>query len=839
MEPLKGLITAPNTLQTDPYSVITADDVVVDIGGYLRTREGQKQTSELAVNSRISSIIYDGTYYYYFLENGSIYKNSSLIGSNYTIPDLKIGAQALLIDKMVYANLLEQNYTSFQQLAGGIKIYSTIGKQGCPRPVIAAIQKGTIYTNYDDWASFNDNEALYNSVTPAYTSVLSAQISSCAYCCTLEYIDDNGRLVESEPSNVITRTFYNNWNSNPTTPSFQVVNSLFNQFKVFCYDANIIDVNRRYKLNVYRTEIFTVNKSYYNWVTLNNTSDYTQYIGNDRQFFLIDTIDQSNFLSVSTGTTNTYYYVYTDKTKKGAYTKRALYSNSNAALQNSNVGIHKVFGKFKEYYIFGNIQNKISTTINLKVPWNSGTSYSTPQVSDTLSINLNSYNMSAQIINYSVIGAMIGSSSGFTGTTTKVYNGNFSGGGSCNTFNENGLVSELSNILYTTSTQYNDVSLLNSIMFNNPNGGYIPFLTAQSLTLEKKDFFNGSQQIYSSGGSNFLDTTGTSNPLNNIFYANRIYYSKFQEPDSVPRLNYLDVGDGSNILAVKQLRQSLFIFKENDGVYILRGNTPDDWSLLRLYPDLRLVAPRTLVVMEDSIIGLFNVGIVAVSENGFDILSKDIKDIIDPLTRSATPEKQWGVDDKTNRRYYAFIDVGTNGSKPYVFDFYTNSWTHFTYERNAGVYANGKLITSLLENGVNKIYEQETDKYVDTNLLGVETKINSSVEYRKFTGDQFVLSKTFKDISLFFRTNNFNRLKVSYKTNYTNSYYTYTISLIKNLTYTLGNVIRSLVPREYSRGNWLGVKLETDPTVAVIDKTKPEFTLEGVEVFYNKTTNKT
>jgi hypothetical protein len=25
----------------------------------------------------------------------------------------------------------------------------------------------------------------------------------------------------------------------------------------------------------------------------------------------------------------------------------------------------------------------------------------------------------------------------------------------------------------------------------------------------------------------------------------------------------------------------------------------------------------------------------------------------------------------------------------------------------------------------------------------------------------------------------------------------------------------------------------------VIDKTKPEFTLEGVEVFYNKTTNKT
>lgn len=832
MEPLKGLITAPNTLQTDPYSVITADDVVVDIGGYLRTREGQKEILNISENSPVSTITNVGTDYYYFMENGTIYRNSSQIGSGYTVPDVKTGVQSLSIGNMVYANVLESNYQTQQQLGGGVKISGTnIGKQGVPRPVIAAYSNGTAYTNYEDWA-------IENTLETRGSDFISLQNNSYAYCCTIEYIDDNGRLVESEPSNILTRTLYNLWMYD-TFPTPDItknnIQTNFNKFKIYCYDSNVIDVNRKYTLNIYRTEIYQNNSGSIPTTGSIETEERRKrcnsLINNDRIFYLLTKIDSSTFSSSTSGGVTSYYYDYDEKLKSTAFGKTPLYSNSDATLQNANSQLHKIFGKFKEYYIYANVREKQIINIQLNSPWGSGSSYSTDIFTNNLIINSNSYNFAVTSMNYNIVWT----SKTYTFFIDKVYSstGNNSYIGT-NLYNEMGLISNAVDISYIGVFR-NEISLLNNLLFNNPQyANSIPFLTAQKLNLESKDFRIANTTV-SRTNSAFIDSWTISPQL----YKNKLYYSKFQEPDSIPRLNFLDVGDGSEILGVKQLRQSLFIFKENDGVYILRGNGPEDWSLLRLYPDLRLVAPRTLVVMEDSIIGLFNLGIMAVSENGYEPLSKDIKDVIEPFTRSATPEKQWAVDDKTNRRYYAFIDVGTNGSKPFVFDFYTNSWTRFTYERNAGVYANGKLITTLLEGGVNKIYEQEQGKYVDTNLLGVETKINSTIEFRKFVGDQFALSKVFKDMVLFFRNNNFNSLKISYLTNLTNSYYTYSISLIKNLTYVLGNVIRSLVPREYSRGNWLGVKIATDPTVAVVDKTKPEFALEGVEVFFNKTTNKT
>ena len=63
-----------------------------------------------------------------------------------------------------------------------------------------------------------------------------------------------------------------------------------------------------------------------------------------------------------------------------------------------------------------------------------------------------------------------------------------------------------------------------------------------------------------------LQSSGTDNASTNDENPNRIFFSKIQQPEAVPILNYVDAGSrGNEILRIIPLRDSVFVLKE-DGV---------------------------------------------------------------------------------------------------------------------------------------------------------------------------------------------------------------------------------------------------------------------------------
>lgn len=108
---------------------------------------------------------------------------------------------------------------------------------------------------------------------------------------------------------------------------------------------------------------------------------------------------------------------------------------------------------------------------------------------------------------------------------------------------------------------------------------------------------------------------------------NRVYYSKLSQPEAVPILNYLDVGDADKaILRIFPLRDSLFVFKE-EGLYRISGETAP-FTLALFDSSCQLSAPDTVDVNNNLIYLLTTQGVMTVSEGSPQIITRPIDNII-------------------------------------------------------------------------------------------------------------------------------------------------------------------------------------------------------------------
>lgn len=111
---------------------------------------------------------------------------------------------------------------------------------------------------------------------------------------------------------------------------------------------------------------------------------------------------------------------------------------------------------------------------------------------------------------------------------------------------------------------------------------------------------------------------------NNSLMYNGLYYSKPDQPEHVPTLNYFPVGSSSKqILRLAALRDSLIIMKE-DGVFRLVGNTPNDFSISPLDLTVEVLAPNSVAILGNNVYALSNQGFVSISDSGVEIVSRDI-----------------------------------------------------------------------------------------------------------------------------------------------------------------------------------------------------------------------
>jgi hypothetical protein len=165
---------------------------------------------------------------------------------------------------------------------------------------------------------------------------------------------------------------------------------------------------------------------------------------------------------------------------------------------------------------------------------------------------------------------------------------------------------------------------------------------------------------------------------------NRIYYSKISQPEAVPLLNYLEVGDSDkSILRIFPLRDSLFVFKE-DGLYRISGEVAP-FTVSLFDSSCILNAPDTLDVSNNSLYGLTTQGVAAISEGGVENISLAIDEKIARLmlyTEYATASFGIGYESDSSYTLYSVqADTEENATIGYRYSIKTGTWT--TLDRDA------------------------------------------------------------------------------------------------------------------------------------------------------------
>jgi hypothetical protein len=205
---------------------------------------------------------------------------------------------------------------------------------------------------------------------------------------------------------------------------------------------------------------------------------------------------------------------------------------------------------------------------------------------------------------------------------------------------------------------------------------------------------------------------------------NRLYFSKAQQPEAVPTLNYVDVGSAyAAILRIIPLRDSLIILKE-DGTYRLVGDGTYNFRVEAFDTTAILLVPESAVALSNKVVGYFNQGVCSLSEsNGTQVLSRPIEtDLLKVLGSSGSTARTqgFGVAYETDRKYLLALPnaVGdTSLGQVYVYNTMTEAWTRWTRAQTCGVVGSDDLL-----------YLGDTG----SSSVSVERKTRSSADYADF-----------------------------------------------------------------------------------------------------------
>lgn len=172
---------------------------------------------------------------------------------------------------------------------------------------------------------------------------------------------------------------------------------------------------------------------------------------------------------------------------------------------------------------------------------------------------------------------------------------------------------------------------------------------------------------------------------------NRIYYSKLQQPESVPDVNYIDVGEETKaILRIIPIRDSLFILKE-DGLYRISGEVAP-FTLSLFDSSYICVAADSASISNNLIYSWTTQGISSISESGtVPSISRPIDISILPLATPNYPNfntATWGVGYESDNSYLVFTVSDTTDIEAticYRYSTLTNSWTTYDKTDTCGI----------------------------------------------------------------------------------------------------------------------------------------------------------
>lgn len=197
--------------------------------------------------------------------------------------------------------------------------------------------------------------------------------------------------------------------------------------------------------------------------------------------------------------------------------------------------------------------------------------------------------------------------------------------------------------------------------------------------------------ISSRGGafSPVIPASGTTYASTNTAQQNGVAVSKVGQPEAVPLVNLLPVGaadqPGYRILP---LTDAVYVLKA-DGVFRITGDTPSNLIVTVAYPDTILSVPESAVVLNNSIYGYTNQGIVTINQSEPQLLSFPIEDQLLPLqTISGFQSMSFGVAYPADRKYVFACPAESTDTHPtqeWVYNYITQAWTRWDREITGGV----------------------------------------------------------------------------------------------------------------------------------------------------------
>ena len=218
------------------------------------------------------------------------------------------------------------------------------------------------------------------------------------------------------------------------------------------------------------------------------------------------------------------------------------------------------------------------------------------------------------------------------------------------------------------------------------------------ILIEKRILDNDAFTITSSRGAAFSpNLSGSGITSTNDEFQNGLAFSKPNEPEAVPLAQRLRVGSANKaILAIKALRDSLYIFKE-DGIYRLSGDDVANFEIEELDLTAFLIAPETVVALANKIYCLTDQGIVTVSDTGVKVLSRRIENQINNLftRQDILRQKNFAISYESDRKfiYYNIARISDPfPSQAFVYDVFTDTWTRWNIGASSGIVFDNALV---------------------------------------------------------------------------------------------------------------------------------------------------
>lgn len=202
------------------------------------------------------------------------------------------------------------------------------------------------------------------------------------------------------------------------------------------------------------------------------------------------------------------------------------------------------------------------------------------------------------------------------------------------------------------------------------------------IMIEERGVGGAAFAMLSNRGNAFnpvLPSSGTTQSSTNSTAKNGISISKNLQPEAVPATNVLYAGSADkNILRIIGLRDSAFILKE-DGIFRVTGDSVTNFSVSLFDGTVELIGAETAVAFNNQAFCYSNQGVIAISETGVAVVSREIEGELFVLSAlSNFEDTAFAVAYESDRKYVLFTISEDNEAftvQGHIYNVFTNTWT--------------------------------------------------------------------------------------------------------------------------------------------------------------------